>query len=108
MFQSEVAVLTGQRGADKQVAMKKKLIFGKKDLGKAQRITIVLKLLVDGRWLSANRIANIMGVSQRTVYRDINDLKDIEVPIRYSKGKYNLDKIMWDAWSLEKISQAID
>lgn len=49
----------------------------------------------------------MMGVSRRTIYRDINDLKEINVPLYYDRGEYRLDKNMWDAWSLDEIKQAI-
>ena len=88
--------------------MNKKLQFKKKDLGKAQRILIMIKLLGEGRQLSTSRIATIMGVSRRTIYRDINDLKAIDVPLYYDRGKYRLDKNMWDAWSLDEIKKASD
>ncbi len=77
-----------------------------KQLGKTQRILIMLKILGEGRSLSTGRIATIMGVSERTVYRDMKDLREIDVPIEHEHGKYKLDNNMWDAWSIDAVKQS--
>ncbi len=107
IFQNNEINIAGQTVLKKGLEMNQRLEFKKKELGKAQRIIIMLKLLGEGRRLSTNRIATMMGVSRRTIYRDINDLKDINVPLYYDRGEYRLDRNMWDAWSPDEIKQAI-
>jgi predicted DNA-binding transcriptional regulator YafY len=52
---------------------------------KAERLFCLANLLCSGKGYRAAELAEVLGVSERTIYRDVVDLSDL-VPIYYDKG----------------------
>lgn len=60
-----------------------------------KRKTIILNLLELGQYNNVEHLSNKLGVSCRTIKRDIQELKDIGASIRFCKQRnsYILEKI---------------
>ena len=52
---------------------------------KAERLFCLANLLSSGKGYRAAELAEVLGVSERTIYRDVVDLSDL-VPIYYDNG----------------------
>lgn len=57
---------------------------------KASRLIRLILLLRANRSMDCGRLARELGISERTVYRDIDALSDINVPIYYDGSGYHL------------------
>jgi len=57
-------------------------------LSKSDRLLRLVKLLLRKRKLSTARIAEKLGVTERTTYRDLNALEDMGWKIRFDGGYY--------------------
>jgi transcriptional antiterminator len=47
-------------------------------LSKTARLMILLKLQQDGKLTNKNALARLLGVSRFTIYRDLNDLTELQ------------------------------
>ena len=72
-----------------------------------QRVILILKLLEMGQKPTANDIAQRFRTSIRTVYRDLNTLKGLNIPLRQVDGFYSLNKSAWSRWTNRHVGQAI-
>ncbi len=72
-----------------------------------QRIILILKLLEMGQRLTKEDIAQRFRTSVRTVYRDLNLLKSLNIPMRQDNGFYSLNKSAWKRWTNRHVGQAI-
>lgn len=70
---------------------------------KNNRLFGIIYLLLSNETMTANELANYFEVSMRTIYRDIESLSELNIPIYMSKGKnggirlldnYKLDKAL--------------
>ncbi|MCB9780391.1 MAG: YafY family transcriptional regulator [Alphaproteobacteria bacterium] len=60
---------------------------------RADRLFRLVQVLRQRRFATADDLAEVLGVSRRTVYRDIRDLQDSDVPIQGEAGVgYTLDR----------------
>ena len=50
-----------------------------------RRLKLILLLQRPGRKKTVQELANIFGVSRRTIFRDFNALSEINVPIKYDR-----------------------
>lgn len=57
---------------------------------KASRLIRLITLLRSHRSMSCARLARELGVSERTVYRDIDSLSEVNVPVYYDGSGYHL------------------
>lgn len=55
-------------------------------MGKADRLLFILNLIRTRRNLTAKDLAKECGVSERTIYRDINAISSANIPIFYEEG----------------------
>jgi len=55
-------------------------------MGKAGRLLLILNLIRARKNLSAKDLARECGVSERTIYRDINAISEANIPIYYDNG----------------------
>lgn len=74
---------------------------------RAGRLLALIKLLEQEERFTAGSIARIFGVTERTLYRDINCLKQLDVPIYHDGGRYRLDREQWAIWSTNELRQAV-
>ena len=74
---------------------------------RAKRLFIMMKLFSDGGRYAAEQLAELFDVSERTVFRDIRDLKSIDVPILLKDGKYRSDRRQWNVWGVKEVEQAL-
>lgn len=61
---------------------------------KAERVGRIVKILTalqSGRKCGARELADMFGISERTVFRDLRQLQSIGVPYRYEAGGYRID-----------------
>ncbi|MCD6162142.1 MAG: YafY family transcriptional regulator [candidate division Zixibacteria bacterium] len=58
---------------------------------KISRLLYMITLIDSSPGISIDRLSNKCGVSVRTVYRDIIDISEANIPIYYDKGYYILD-----------------
>ncbi len=75
---------------------------------RAGRLLALIKLLEQGERFTAGSIAMIFGVTERTLYRDLNCLKQLDVPIYRDGGRYRLDREQWAVWSSSELRQAVN
>ncbi len=75
---------------------------------RAGRMLALMKLLEQGERFTAGSIARIFGVTERTLYRDLSCLKQMDVPIYHDGGQYRLDQEQWAVWSLRELRQAVN
>jgi predicted DNA-binding transcriptional regulator YafY len=54
-------------------------------IGRAERLLHMVNILRSGKGYSASELAQALGVSERTIYRDVVDLSQ-QVPIYYDRG----------------------
>ena len=54
-------------------------------IGKAERLLHMVNILRSGKGYRASELAQALGVSKRTIYRDVVDLSQ-QVPIYYDRG----------------------
>jgi len=59
-----------------------------------RRLLRLIVLLQSDRYYNANELADLLHVTRRTIYRDLNMLSDAGIPYRHSdeKGGYRIDK----------------
>ena len=50
-----------------------------------RRLKLILLLQRPGRKKTVQELADIFGVSRRTIFRDFNALSEIDVPIKYDR-----------------------
>jgi len=55
-------------------------------MGKSGRLLLILNLIRARKNLSARELAKECGVSERTIYRDINAISEAHIPIYYDNG----------------------
>lgn len=67
----------------------------------------MMKLFSDGGRFTPERFAQLFEISERTVFRDIKDLKSIDAPIRFKDGQYLLDRRQWAVWATKEAEQAL-
>ena len=75
---------------------------------RAGRLLALIKLLEQEERFTAGSIARIFGVTERTLYRDLSCLKQLDVPIYHDGGRYRLDREQWAVWSTNELRQAVD
>lgn len=75
---------------------------------RAGRLLALIKLLEQGEKFTAGSIARIFGVTERTLYRDLSCLKQLDVPIYHDGGRYRLDREQWAVWSTHELRQAVN
>lgn len=68
-------------------------------VNKSIRLFMIINILKDKDKINTKELAKMLSVSERTVYRDIKDLRNIGVPIYSKENKLMLDAEMWDSWS---------
>jgi len=56
-------------------------------MGKLKKLVKILEMLERGERVTPKRLANELGVSERTVYRYINSLQQVGFPVKYDKEK---------------------
>jgi len=62
-------------------------------LSRISRIVQILTALQSGHYYTAEDLARLVGVSRRTVFRDLKELTAISVPYHFDTGKggYHID-----------------
>jgi predicted DNA-binding transcriptional regulator YafY len=77
---------------------------------RADRLFTIVQLLRGGRYVTARRLAERLEVSERTIYRDVDELTLCGVPIEGEAGRgYRLPKtfevppLMFDRHELEAL-----
>lgn len=75
---------------------------------RAGRLLALIKLLEQGERFTAGSIARIFGVTERTLYRDLSCLRQLDVPVYHDGGRYRLDREQWAVWSTTELRQAIN
>jgi len=78
-----------------------------KSVLRAKRLFIMMKLFSDGGEYAPEQLSDLFDICERTVFRDIKDLKDIDVPIRFEEGKYRVDRHQWNVWGAKEVEQAL-
>lgn len=68
---------------------------------KTERLLAIIMILLDRKQISASRLANILEVSVRTIYRDINSLSEAGIPVTSSPGVNGGIQIM-DNYKIDK------
>ncbi len=53
---------------------------------KSERLLLLIKLLEENKSLHIQDMVDICGVSHRTIYRDLNSLNKLEIPLTYNDG----------------------
>ena len=53
---------------------------------KSERLLLLIKLLEENKSLHIQDMVDICGVSHRTIYRDLNSLNKLEIPLTYNNG----------------------
>ncbi len=72
--------------------------MGKMTVNTAQRLILLLKLFEDGADISIRDIAARLEVTERTIWRDLSRLRELEIPIYRHRGLYRLDRGAWQDW----------
>ncbi len=68
-------------------------------VNKSIRLFVIINILKDKEKINTKELVKMLHVSERTVYRDIKDLKNIGIPIYSKENRLMLDADTWDAWS---------
>lgn len=55
-------------------------------LGKAQRMLTILKILSSRNQSSTSELIKMFNTTERTIYRDLRDLKKMGVPVYFDNG----------------------
>jgi DeoR/GlpR family transcriptional regulator of sugar metabolism len=74
---------------------------------RAGRLVALIKLMEQGERFTAGAIARVFGVTERTLYRDIKFLKQMDVPVSHHLGQYRLDRDLWAVWGKRELERAI-
>jgi predicted DNA-binding transcriptional regulator YafY len=79
-------------------------------LRRADRLFRIVQALRPDRWLTAQALADDLGVSERTIYRDIQDLSLSGIPVLAETGRgyrlmagFHLPPLMFDEAELEAL-----
>ena len=60
-------------------------------MSKSERLLMLIRLLEENKSLHIQDMVNVCGVSHRTIYRDLNSLSKLNIPLTYNNG-YKLSK----------------
>ncbi len=69
--------------------------IGMKNQIRAIRLLAIIKLLEEREQASMARLCRLLRLTKRTVYRDIQMLREAGVPIYLREGIYRLNKRRW-------------
>jgi predicted DNA-binding transcriptional regulator YafY len=65
---------------------------------KSFRLIAMIRLLETGAPYTIEGLSELFGVSPRSVYRDLNDLRAFNVPIYLDNQGYRLNSAVWSKW----------
>ena len=74
---------------------------------RAGRLVALIKLMEQGERFTAAAIAQVFGVTERTLYRDMKFLRQMDVPVYHHRGQYHLDRELWAVWGRRELEQAV-
>jgi DeoR/GlpR family transcriptional regulator of sugar metabolism len=74
---------------------------------RAGRLVALIKLMEQGERFTAGTIARAFGVTERTLYRDIRFLRQMDIPVYHHDGQYRLDRELWAVWGRKELEQAM-
>jgi predicted DNA-binding transcriptional regulator YafY len=75
---------------------------------KCLRLLAILKLLENRGPVTIRTIARFLNASQRSVYRDLRDLRSVDIPIRSHGSLYSLDSGWQKRWTLRAVKRQLD
>ena len=75
---------------------------------KCLRLLGILKLLENRGPVTIRTISRFLNTSQRSVYRDISDLRSVGIPIKGRGSLYSLDADWEERWSLRTIKKHLN
>ncbi len=75
---------------------------------KTQRLIVILKLLEKGERLTVPQMANLLGMTERTIWRDMAELRELEVPMKLNDGRYSIDRQRFASWEKATVGQRIE
>lgn len=68
-------------------------------MSRVNRVLTILRRLQGGRPVSGRELARELAVDPRTIYRDVQCLRDHGIPLEsVDGGGYRLDSAWWLAW----------
>lgn len=65
---------------------------------KPMRLLIIIKMLEKNESLTISILSEKLNRTKRTIYRDIEYLIGLDVPISFDKGIISIDLILWKNW----------
>lgn len=66
---------------------------------KSKRLLVLVKHLESAGGIWPERMAELLGTSRRTIYRDLQTLRDMQVPVKRAGGRYYLEPGQWARWT---------
>ena len=58
----------------------------------------MVKMLEKNRRMTVPKLAKEMNRTERTIYRDLKQLKELDVPLFFENGSFRIDTALWDTW----------
>lgn len=74
-------------------------------MNKPMRVILILKLLEHGKQLSVRHLAKSLKRSERTIFRDLQALKKMQLPLKESNEGYSLDVTAWQKTCSDWVSR---